>query len=314
MILILGEEEDYSTSLIEDWLIFYDVKYIRVNVEDYIKSIFVKIDGNSIELEMHTRGSKINLKDITKVFVRRSFLQYKYSDTTVDIGKESINIKEHLFNEFNEFASFFYTVLIDKTIVFGNNTNINKLSVLFYANKIGLKTPLTIIADKKQNLSSEKKYITKAIKDSIDLIDNNKQYYNYTSLLDIDNVKKVFFPSLIQEAINTLIEIRVFLFADKTFSMAIFSKNKDKDILDYRDYDNSNNNYVPYKLPRNIIQKLKKLSKKFDLNTCSFDLILDTNLKYYLLEINTEGQFNWLSYECNYNIEKEIAKTIINYG
>mgnify|MGYP003653909829 CR=1 FL=1 len=51
---------------------------------------------------------------------------------------------------------------------------------------------------------------------------------------------------------------------------------------------------------------------KMDLNCGSFDIIYTPSGEYYFLEVNPVGQFQWLSYNCNYFIEKLIAEGLIN--
>jgi hypothetical protein len=48
------------------------------------------------------------------------------------------------------------------------------------------------------------------------------------------------------------------------------------------------------------------------MNTGSIDLILTPNGEYFFLEINPMGQYDWLSKNCNYYIEKDIAEMLIN--
>ena len=45
----------------------------------------------------------------------------------------------------------------------------------------------------------------------------------------------------------------------------------------------------------------------------SIDLILSNNKDYYFLEVNPEGQYDWVSVFGGYNLDKKIAKYMINY-
>jgi D-alanine-D-alanine ligase-like ATP-grasp enzyme len=60
-------------------------------------------------------------------------------------------------------------------------------------------------------------------------------------------------------------------------------------------------------LPENIETSIRNFLDKTKLKTCSFDVIYSTDDGFYFLEVNPNGQFSWLSENCNYYIEKEIA-------
>ena len=46
------------------------------------------------------------------------------------------------------------------------------------------------------------------------------------------------------------------------------------------------------------------------INTGSIDLIYSLSNEYVFLEVNPQGQFDWLSKNCNYYIEKDIAELL----
>jgi glutathione synthase/RimK-type ligase-like ATP-grasp enzyme len=93
--------------------------------------------------------------------------------------------------------------------------------------------------------------------------------------------------------------------------MAIFSQSNKMTETDYRNYDLDNpNRIVPYKLNKQLENKLILLLENLELNSGSIDLIKSKDGKYYFLEVNPVGQFGQLSYNCNYNIEKIIAKSL----
>lgn len=50
-----------------------------------------------------------------------------------------------------------------------------------------------------------------------------------------------------------------------------------------------------------------------DLDSGSIDMIVDSSLTYYFLEVNPIGQFEMVSMPCNYNLEKLIAEELITY-
>ena len=49
-----------------------------------------------------------------------------------------------------------------------------------------------------------------------------------------------------------------------------------------------------------------------DLNSGSIDIILTPDNKYVFLEVNPVGQFEQVSFPCNYGLFKEVAEYLIH--
>ncbi|NJO18575.1 MAG: hypothetical protein HC877_23460 [Thioploca sp.] len=73
------------------------------------------------------------------------------------------------------------------------------------------------------------------------------------------------------------------------------------------------NRNVPFQLPDNIINRLRKLTQELNLNTSSIDLIYDLDDELVFLEVNPSGQFDMVSHPCNYKLDKRIAEKLIEY-
>jgi glutathione synthase/RimK-type ligase-like ATP-grasp enzyme len=94
--------------------------------------------------------------------------------------------------------------------------------------------------------------------------------------------------------------------------MAIFSQKDKKTRVDFRNYNNDlPNRIIPFSLSRDYSDKLRKVAKKLNLFSGSFDILVDKKDNYFFLEINPVGQFGMVSFPCNYYIEREIAKYLI---
>jgi glutathione synthase/RimK-type ligase-like ATP-grasp enzyme len=198
-----------------------------------------------------------------------------------------------------------------------------KLYILDKAKEVGFDIPDTIVTNKKeciQEFFNEKKLlITKTIHEQLLLFFENAIVGQKTEGIDIDNIEDNFSYSLFQEQIEKKYELRIFYFIEKFYSCAIFSQNSEKTKIDFRvaDFSNSENNkitrIVPYSLPGNIKNKIKKLMKNIKMESGSIDMIVTTDDNYIFLEVNPVGQLDFVSKLCNYNIEKNIAKYIA-YG
>ena len=97
--------------------------------------------------------------------------------------------------------------------------------------------------------------------------------------------------------------------------MAIFSQNNNKTKVDFRRYDTEfPNRLVRYSLPKNIQNKLILLMSHLKLATGSIDMIVTEDNDFIFLEVNPFGQFGMVSKPNNFNLEKRIAKYLIEYG
>ncbi len=292
MIYILKKKIDYTAELVYRWLVCFNVKV------QFIDSLF----------ELYKKV--INSEERVLIF-DRSQLQYEH-----DVFKDS-QLSLTLREEEDKIKQFIYYELISRKNVFIFNfvdtASNNKLIQLKLAKKSGLKIPNTKLINDFCNVDFYKKIVTKPLTKGITQKKGSSLFANYTTEIkksDLD--ENTFFPSLIQEKIEKLYEVRSFYLDEKIYSMGILSQNNDKTSVDYRKYDKKNpNRYIPYKLPNEIEKKLIDLMKSLRLNCGSIDLIKDTNNEYVFLEVNPKGEFGFLSASCNYGLELVVAKKLI---
>ena len=117
-----------------------------------------------------------------------------------------------------------------------------------------------------------------------------------------------FLPSIFQKYVEKKYEIRTFFLNGIFYSMSIFSQMDTTTQVDFRERTVLPLRKAPYKLPAEYEEKLSKLMNKYSLKSCSIDTIVTPDHEFYFLEINPIGQFQWLSKNCNYQIEKKIAQ------
>ena len=157
---------------------------------------------------------------------------------------------------------------------------------------------------------TDKQFITKVSSGHCLQYFDDFTIFNYAKLVEINkSISDTFFPSLVQNYIPKKIELRIFYLEGEFFSMAIFSQKDNKTNIDFRNYnDDKPNRTVPYKIPKDVEQKLDLLMKTLGLNSGSIDMIVTPDNEYVFLEVNPVGQFGMVSYPCNYNLEKRIAE------
>lgn len=305
MILIISTKDDETTTYVIEWLIMQNKNWIRINENDIINLIFV---GKDIQFIV---GENVFLmSDIESCWYRRGFLNINWNYLLED--KIIKRVQE---NEKVKIINFIYYLLKGKkTINNFLNSDVNKLIVSSIATKIGIKTTQDYIISSKDELLklsfTENKYISKPI--SGDSVMNYGDFciFNYTTKVDKSVVvTDTFYPSLVQEYVEKKYELRIFYLHGDFYSMAIFSQNDNQTEVDFRNYNSIKpNRRVPFKLPKIEEVKLHQLMNELNLNSGSIDMIVTPSNDYIFLEVNPVGQFGMVSYPCNYNLEKKIAK------
>lgn len=305
MILICSDKRDKSSNLLQDWLIHYKIKFLRISDTDLLQ---IRLIDKMIFLQY--LDVKFTLEDIVGLFSRGSRINFK-----------ELSNKSYFKNEQKHLIDYIYYKIGYNLKVNLSDNQINKLIVSDLAKKNGFLIPkqwmLDNVKDLEKSLILDKALCTKSIS-GINIIDYGKTYKSlYTIKLNSKQMKMIkgtfFFPSLVQQYIEKKFEIRSFFFNDDVYSMAIFSQNNEESKEDYRrNYHNSDIKTSLFKLPIKIKNNIIALMKELNLNSGSIDLIYSKDKKFYFLEVNPTGQFSFLSEECNYNIENEIVKSFIN--
>lgn len=320
MIIILAEKNDLSARLVAKWITYYNHEVLFLSKDDIVTVRFINISEESFKLEIN--GKVLLSNEIEAVWFRK--LKFTITNSMVHVRNRNLCHLEYRVNEYlnmeNEVqADFINKILKSSCKCIGNNDcmYVNKLWQLKVAQKVGLSIPKTRIFCSKEahsmNLKSNK-YITKGIYESLIMNDGVISCGSGTELIDITEImSSEYSASLFQENIIKKFELRVFYLFGETFGMCIYSQTNKKTIVDYRNYDQNNQNrMVPFLLPSKINIKIDKLMKGLDLQSGSIDFIVTSKNDFVFLEVNPVGQFGFVSYLCNFNIEKHIACQLIN--
>ena len=325
MILIIScKRGDVSTCDVMDWIKYFGKKCFRFNGDEINSNVRINLnlskDGNNYFIQ--TSHEKINATIIQSVWYRREGTSklINYDDIKDVLIKKSLY--SHQDSEIDSTKNALYKI-INKNAFWLNRPEefkLNKLIVLKTAQNIGLRIPETLLSNQKSEVIKFKekhnKIIIKSISYGYYMPYNGKNYGMLTSILTediIEKAKDILFPCYIQEYIDKKYELRVFYLNGKCYSMAIFSQNDEQTKIDFRKYNmDKPNRFVPYKIPSDIEDKIKKLMNELGLLTGSLDIIKSINNEYVFLEINPAGQFGMMSEPCNYFLEKEVAKLLIS--
>lgn len=327
MVLIFSTENDYSTNDVIAWLRYFGKEVIRINIDERPidfklttlingteNQVFLKYKGYCIDFEKvesfwYRRGGYFDMIDIEQLL---HFLKHDKRLTK--------NIYQNLNIESKALSTYLNFCLTEKKKSLGNIkfASSNKVESIKVAANCGFLVPKTLITDNKKELEEFKKtcddgVITKASGEGLNFYCNDYFYSVYTEeIKNTDNFPNHFFPSLFQEKLKKLFEIRIFYLDKKCYSMAIFSQKNKKTEVDFRKYDELKpNRNVPFKLPKNIEHKVSEFMKERHLTTGSIDLVYSRKNEFVFLEVNPVGQFAMVSYPCNYNLERLISNYLI---
>lgn len=319
MLLAFVEDGDNSSQLVLDWLNCLDsnFKIVILKEGEVLDTLSIELSSNYVSLE-ELLGYK--LSEFRFYYYRRGkFGSYfgdvisLFNETAVAwFRKEENRIFEYLEKRFLGRCNLgSYTKEIST----------NKLFNLKSAVDSGFKIPSSLVTSSKKKLlefsSRTFNYLIVkpisdhkplATKDDICFIPCGTQIIGKGA---IENLQDHFVPCLFQEYIIKKYEIRIFYIYDKLYPMAIFSQNNEKAKVDFRNYDKEvPNRCVPFKLNATIEENVKKFINISGYNTGSIDLLYGEDGNYYFLEINHCGIYEWLSENCNYYIDMEIANQI----
>lgn len=313
---IYSSSSDVSTNDVIDWVYFLSPypKIKRFN-DFYIPQKF------SIHISKENPNQE-------KAWYRRGFI------FSPDVPMNNDPDLDKIYKAYLSENKFIYEAFLDSafnqinTINAAKDNNTNKIINLRRALEIGIDVPESFVSNDLTEISNflcdNRQYIIKDV--SLDPIHIQRGDIHFAigvqpTMLSGLTIKKKLqncqSSSLgflfIQEYINKKIELRVFYFRGKIYCMAIFSQNNEKTQIDYRNSDKENpNRCIPFKLPEYIEAKLILFMNEIKVNCGSIDMIYTPDKRYVFLEVNPIGQFQWLARNCNYDIEREIAKFLLS--
>jgi len=325
MILIFSTAGDPATIDVMRWIHHLsDTKVVRIN-SDVRYRVDLTFSGDDYFVRVD--DDEFCLADVSSAWLRKGGFWFKdlYPPVTAPVSSVlTDHLSKKLQQENRVLRDHFHYVLQKRCAVLGSahGSTPNKLIVLELARELGLSTPWFSVSSSRRYaqelVESGHGHVSKAMSDGLYLFDTSESkagYFTYTELLDpqsLDGVAEHMTPSFFQRYVDKDLELRIFFLDDAFDAMAIFSQNDDQTKVDYRKYNMVKpNRVIPFRLPPDIESKLSQLATKLGLNTGSFDMIVDKQGQYYLLEVNPVGQFGNHSESCNLSIERRIAERLL---
>ncbi len=304
-ILLISNRYDFSTDFIAVELKKQNIDFIRIN-RDELKDYIIRFDPMQPELigEYEGYSFTISTKYLKSIYYRApTFLR--------DIFQEGLTEEEQLIR--TQWTAFVRSLCVFENIKWFNNpTDIYKAEIkpyqLYLANKLGLKTPKTIISNKTIDIGFENQAI-KSIDTAI-VSKGDEEGFVYTEIYKKEDLKEETYssPFFLQQGLVPKIDIRVTVIENSVIAIKITSeKNIDED---WRRYKNELK-YTVFELPKKVNDFCIDYVKKLNLSFGAIDLILYNN-EYYFIEINPIGEWSWLQQNTNYPFDKVIVNSLNN--
>ncbi|WAS95760.1 grasp-with-spasm system ATP-grasp peptide maturase [Nannocystis punicea] len=325
MILVFSKSGDPSTLDVMRWIHHLSpARVVRINADE---EYHVELTFADDDFLVRVNDDEFRLAEVSSAWLRKGGFWFKGLFPAITAqGRPALtrHLSQMLERENRTLRDHFHYVLRKRCAVLGSahGSTPNKLVVLEHARELGLSIPPFSVSNLRSHAQSlaesDRGHVTKAMSDGLYLFDTTESktgYFTYTEALgpqSLEDVGTRLAPSFYQQYVEKAFELRIFFLDDQFRAGAIFSQNDEKTKVDYRKYNNERpNRVIPFRLPQEIEHKLSLLARRLDLNTGSFDMIVDRRGEYYLLEVNPVGQFGPLSEKCNMAIERMIAERLI---
>jgi hypothetical protein len=328
MICILSDSNsEVTTENVMAWLSRWGIPCIRINGDDIDRPRGLTVRLNRTGgYECQIRNQVFDPATVSVVWYRK----WRHAHLT-DVealcrriecsGPRDVTaLAQHLHREVRSVSEFFFS-LFDNAVWLGNPwlATPNKLQVLRHAAACGLDIPETLVTTDVKEIrlfaTKHSAIVSKPASDAVLLERFGHCVMSFTHELERNRPIEEWaggFPSLFQESLEKLYELRIFYLDGKMFTCAIYNQNNPALRVDSRKFDANNPARVlPYQLPEKVESSLSKLMDVLHLDTGSIDLVRIKNGGYVFLEVNPVGQFEQHSLFGNFSLDLEVAKALV---
>lgn len=284
---------DYMISKYCDRAAFY-----RCNVDWFGKYEF-SVTNSGWSISCMDWNNSLSEKETYSIYYRKP----RFPDLTGFEIEYTAMIQNDILSLINGIVDSFRGIVLTKPCILRKCEN--KVYQLSYASTAGFLMPKSYIG----NAIGEAKAL-ECYKTIIKPICTGKVYKKeiceiyQTSIFDSFDEDISLTPIYLQEYEAKFFEVRVTIVNKKIFPVKIESK----DAVDWRrDYEH--NQYSIINVPDEITDRMLKMMDDFDIGFGAFDFIVNSDGKWIFLEVNPNGQWQWL--ECA--LKLDISAEIINY-
>ena len=296
-VIIITNKSDYTADFLIKRLYKRDIKFVRINTEEFPQEIHGTVFINNIKNEI---SLKSNSWEIIPDYINGIWYRRPIKPSISGLSKQD---KEFAERECSEFLLNAWHLLYDKLWI--NNPTFliraeRKLVQLQLANDIGFAIPDTIVSNHPADINNfinnyNNDVIVKPIShgdydNSSSAIFTNPIGNNKYSLSD-ESIK--YAPFIVQNRVDKIADIRVNVFGNAIFAFKLIPKN-DYSSLDWRKLEPNQIDYELIEPPSEIRRKINTMVQMLSLSFCVFDFALSRSDNWVFLEINPNGQWAWL--------------------
>jgi len=317
MILILTDQNDSHAKYTIDKISKRGLPFYKfcVDVESLQKTYVTFRES----WEVVQNGSYLDFSKIKCVWCRRTFVELMLEEEY-----DQSNDFKIWKNEWNKTLIGIYNSL--KSLPWLNPWRNaykaeNKYFQMELAKTIGLKTPSTIISNKKEDLvhfaSQHEDVVLKLMNQDFYKSDTNQYlgfYVNKISGSDLNRFgNSIESPIVLQEYISKDYEVRYTVVGSSHFVCKIESQKSQIANVDWRRYDIPNTPHSAIAPPEQIKSLVNELMKGLELEYGALDFVITNKGEWVFLEINSMGQFLWIEELSGLKISDEIISWLRKY-
>jgi glutathione synthase/RimK-type ligase-like ATP-grasp enzyme len=310
MILILTHRFDPHADLVIRALESMNAKYFRINWDDYPKRICLRLTTDQLRSAAQLRyaDKTLSAEDIRVVWVRRR--------PVFDIHEEVGDPQYRQFAEDQCRATFDGFCLFLEAFWVSHPWSIAKAERKFYqldiARQVGLDIPRSLVTN---NETEARSFCTMLWERNAGVIakmlgSSSAAAVHTTQVLPQHNDSFTlarYAPVLFQELVPKACDIRIVIFGDRLFSVAIDSQANPNTQIDWRRAGFRDLVHTAVALPSDLASKCRGLLKRLNLNFGAIDMARRPDGRYTFFEVNPVGQWLWLEDFCNLSISSELA-------
>ncbi len=319
MLLIVTNKSDLACDFLILRLKERKIAFVRLNTEDYGKQYEIDLSVSRHRSEFTVTfadSTRISNDDIQAVYFRQPLLPALHPEIASKDCEFAIReIREH-------FRSLWR--LIDETKWINHPRRLwlasNKVEQLSLAVRIGFTIPNTLVTRSLPQVKSffdihEGRVICKAVKNGF-VSHNNNVVVALTQRIDegffshAENFASI--PSIYQNEIHKIYDIRVIVVGGNVFATAIHSQEHVETEVDWRAWDICNFSlcHEPIELPDPIADCCRSITAHYNLVYSAIDLVLGSDSNYYFLEMNPNGQWAWIEHKTGYPIRDALIDSM----
>ena len=196
----------------------------------------------------------------------------------------------------------------------------NKIWQLSLAAELGLKVPRTCITSSPDTFlefreETEGELISKSVAASLLAKVDGERRAPFTSPVHrrhaVNAAAVRHAPAIFQAYVPKRLELRVTVVGDRVFPVAIDSQSSRLTRHDWRHYDNERTAYTPHALPPDVEGRCVELLRRLGLTYGAIDMVLTPAGDYVFLEINPNGQWEWVQELSGVPIARAIAEVLV---